>query len=382
MAKPITERIDLDPKEKFTPSIYLSAEEKFTDKKIKSTRLSELYALDDGVSDHGFESGKAFVNFLDYSQKLGNCSEWLRYRKFEDGKIKLFDARFCRISTCPLCSWRRSLVWRSQLFGIVPKIYNDFPYHRFILLTLTVKNCELRYLKENVKVLQKGFSNLSKRAFFPFVGGVKSLEVTRQWNFFYKGNFLRSTGLKWYYKQCPVKRKKFTVTPTDFVHPHIHFLGLVPNSYTGANRVSFKEYSRHWKEALRIDYNPVIYVQEVTPRDVEDTKENALFRSVCETLKYTVKDADLVGSFCKDKILNAIFLKELTKQLYKTRKIETFGNFKTYLKDVKEERNEDLIFTESEEDRDLDQYSSEKSIGELLYRWEPRISKYVESVID
>jgi plasmid rolling circle replication initiator protein Rep len=86
------------------------------------------------------------------------------------------------------------------------KFIQDYPKHRWLFLTLTVKNCSIQELRKNLDCMNKSFIRLSKLKEFPGVGWIKSVEVTRGRD----GN----------------------------AHPHIHCLLMVAPGYFGANYLS------------------------------------------------------------------------------------------------------------------------------------------------
>ncbi|WP_292733091.1 hypothetical protein [Nostoc sp. JL31] len=53
--------------------------------------------------------------FQQYAWRVRMCSELLKFQLVPDDaegilKLKLLDARFCRVRHCPICQWRRSLM--------------------------------------------------------------------------------------------------------------------------------------------------------------------------------------------------------------------------------------------------------------------------------
>jgi plasmid rolling circle replication initiator protein Rep len=79
-----------------------------------------------------------------YSQRISFCSQLLEFglKAAEDETIqlKLRSAKFCRVRHCPVCQWRRSLMWKAKAYQILPKIVSKYPTHRWLFMTLTQKN--------------------------------------------------------------------------------------------------------------------------------------------------------------------------------------------------------------------------------------------------
>jgi hypothetical protein len=160
----------------------------------------------------------------------------------------------------------------------------------------------------------------------------------------------------------------------DYAHPHFHVLLQVPASYFSHGYITQAEWTELWRKSLRVEYTPVIHIQTVkNRRERELTPTQASLPSeivsgILETLKYTVKPADLlIGS---DPLKNAAWLGGLTSQLHKTRSVALGGTFKQYIND---DEPEDLINTEGE---DLELL--EKTQFELLFGWRENYQRYVK----
>ena len=80
--------------------------------------------------------------FNKYAERINGCSGILKFGFGED-KLVLKQAFFCRVRFCPVCQWRRSLLWRAVMFQKLEEIKTQYPTHRWVFLTLTVRNCDL-----------------------------------------------------------------------------------------------------------------------------------------------------------------------------------------------------------------------------------------------
>ena len=256
------------------------------------------------------------IGYGRYSERISECSEWLAYamKSNNEGevKLKLRDARFCRVRHCPVCQWRRSLMWRAKFIKALPEIQKAFPTGRWIFVTLTVKNCELTNLRATLDWMNKAWQRLTQRKGFPALGFIKSTEVTRG--------------------------------ADGTAHPHFHCLMLVPAGYFKRGYLSHAKWTELWQSCLKTDYPPILDVRVVksskpTSDDSLDASNAAMLRAICETLKYAVKPADLLAA--------PEWLDELTKQLQKTRAISVGGVLREFLS---EDEPEDLINGEIEED--------------------------------
>lgn len=251
-----------------------------------------------------------------YSERIGDCSQWLTYamQSNDEGqvKLKLREARFCRVRYCPVCQWRRQLMWRAKFYKALPEIQKAFPTARWIFVTLTVKNCELGELRATLNWMNGAWSKLIRRKEFPALGFIKSVEVTRK--------------------------------PEDgTAHPHFHCLMLVPGGYFKRGYLSHAKWTELWQSCLKSEYAPRLDVRVVkstkgTSDDSPEASNAAMLRAICETLKYAVKPADLLA--------DPKWLDELTKQLHKTKAVSVGGCLKEFFS---EDDPEDLINGEIEE---------------------------------
>ena len=265
-------------------------------------------------------------SFNRYAQRVSKCAELLEFRLTREPsedilKLKLSDARFCRVRHCPVCQWRRSLMWKAKAYKIIPKVVADYPKYRWIFMTLTVKNCRIGNLRETIDMTNKGFKRLKELKIWPGKGWVKSVEVT-----------MGQDGIS--------------------AHPHLHVLAMVMPSYFSHGYISQKRWAELWQKCLRVDYLPVIHVRAIA----KDKDPKML---IPEILKYQVKESDLVAD-------REWFL-ELTRQLHKTRAVAVGGILRKYMREL-ESAKEDVI---DEVDGVVDEES-------LFFQWKGKLKKYKE----
>lgn len=267
-----------------------------------------------------------------YSERVKSCSLLLKFafrtNDLEEKVFKLLTSDNCHVRHCPVCQWRRSLMWRARFFQAIPKILEDYSKYRFIFLTLTVKNCQLENLRETITLMNKSWQRLVKRKQFPGIGFIKSLEVTRSLN--------------------------------NSAHPHFHIILLVSSSYfAGKYYLSTEKWANLWQSCLRIDYVPIVNVKTVkSKKNVDDAREGLMI-ALCETLKYSVKEGDLLFS--------EEWLVGLTQQLHKMRSVSVGGVFKDYISD---EEPEDLV------DFDVEDSNVSDSDLEFWFSWKEMLKRY------
>jgi plasmid rolling circle replication initiator protein Rep len=217
--------------------------------------------------------------------------------------LKLRRARFCRVRHCPICQWRRTLMWLARFLGALPKVFEKHPTARFLFLTLTLKNVPIGQLRITLAWMSKAWQRLVQRRQFGVVlGWIRTTELTR--------------------------------ADDGGAHPHFHVLLLVPSNYFTKNYVRQARWTQMWREALRADYDPIIDVRAV---------KGDVVRAARETLKYSVKPATMKAY--------PEWFKEMTRQLRKLRFIASGGLLKDVLR-PDEERDEDLLLLRNQEDSD------------------------------
>ncbi|HEY9711672.1 MAG TPA: protein rep, partial [Oculatellaceae cyanobacterium] len=278
----------------------------------------------DIVSNYYAGSSKGCFNR--YAQRVSSCAEWLEFRLVPEQsegllKLKLSDARFCRVRHCPVCQWRRSLMWKAKAYKILPHVVADYPKYRWLFITLTVKNCKIEELRTTLNWINRAFKRFTELKAWPAKGWVKSVEVT-------KGRDGIST------------------------HPHLHILAMVPPSYFSHGYLSQLKWVELWQQCLRIDYKPIIDVRAIAKH--HDPKV-----IIPEILKYQVKEPDLVA--------NREWFLELTRQLHNTRAVAIGGVLRRYMQELEAEP-EDLIGKDEETD--------EVDEGSLSFRWKRESKKY------
>lgn len=288
------------------------------------------------------------TSYPKYAQRMEQCSPKLDFAfHLEDNGFltpKLQAAHFCRVRLCPMCQWRRALMWQAKALRVIPKVIEDYPKSRFVFLTLTVRNCQLSDLRETIKWMNGAWAKLVKRKEFSAVQGwMRSVEVTRG-----------SDGT---------------------AHPHYHALLMVRPGYFSKSYVSQKQWTEAWEGCLGINYTPIVDIRPVRPGKREKGEKGVLMMSaICETLKYSVKPSEcLSDNLGKNTLTNEQWLEGLTEQLHKMRAIATGGLLKKYLRCL-EQDPEDLIHADETGLTEIDDESPR-----MRFAWRESTQRYVAS---
>ncbi|MEY8735801.1 protein rep [Lactobacillus sp. AN1001] len=227
--------------------------------------------------------------------RVKNCAEALSYQIDENGQLKLYQVWFCKSRLCPVCNWRRRVKSSKQLEITLNEAVLRYPDARFLFLTLTTKNT---FGKEDLKAelsrLTLGFNKL-----------VKYKKVSKNLL-----GYVRST--------------EITVADDGSYNQHMHVLLMVqPNFFDGkTNYISQPEWKKLWKKAMKLDYEPVVFIEAVKDKSGKGSLKSAAL----ETAKYQTKSSDYLT---KDDAKNLKVIGDLEYALRGNRQISFGGVFKT-----------------------------------------------------
>lgn len=189
-----------------------------------------------------------------WAERIHDCGRHLTYGYTphpEGWKRELVTARLCRVRTCPICQWRRSLKLTAEVGERLHKICTNGSGMVAVMLTLTIRNCPVTDLKSTIRAMLKAWSKLTRRAIFKdVVHWARSVEVTRGRSYI-----------------------------GDDSHPHMHILLVLPQAAAEAALDTHK-WACEWQNLLGLDYLPVCDI-----RAIDQSNKGG----VREVLKYAVK---------------------------------------------------------------------------------------------
>lgn len=208
----------------------------------------------------------------DAGQSIANCASRIAVELgIEQGKdpiAYLRGGKLCNRRLCPFCEWRRTRAWRARLHRGLEGFLQDFPTHKGVFLTLTVRNVPLDDLNGQLKEMATGWKRLTNARSFPTPYWFRRTEVTLGY----------TPGMS----SC-------------MAHPHFHALLLVPASYWGRNYIKQLEWQKRWMEAMRLDYPPVIDVRAAKSKtNNAGSGSDAISSAVVEAAKYATKASQLM----------------------------------------------------------------------------------------
>lgn len=297
--------------------------------------------------------------FERYGERLDNCSGWLKFGYNEVNGLVLKQAFFCRVRYCAMCQWRKSLLWKALMYKTYDEVMQKHPTHRFIFLTLTIKNPLIGDLRETLQYMNKSWQRFIKRKEFmtPVDGWIRTTEVTRPKHPEDKD--------KEYKRVCPT-------TGNTHAHPHFHIILMVKPSYFGKSYIKHELWQEIWRDCLRVDYLPQVDVRTIKSKKkgCADDDYEGMKSAIAETLKYAVKPSEIMHQNEDPKSREWFY--ELTRQTHKLRFVATGGVLKNALKPDNDITNDDLIDTGNDDeatetdDRRLN-FTFYGSVGKYLY---------------
>ena len=301
--------------------------------KINSLKLHGLYekAL---IKDNDLITESRMKN-------LEECGNNLIFSVNDKNEKRFKSAYFCRLRTCPMCNWRKSLKMFGQTNKIANKILEQNSSTRFLFVTFTVKNCHTEKLEETINLMNQGFKRLTDKS--------KKLAITNK----FKSNMLG------YIRAMEVTYNQ----EKDTYHPHIHCIFAVKAGYfKGNGYIKKSDWQYIWGECCNTEYEPIVKVQTI---------KNSTSKAVAEVAKYPVKMDEIANYQDEKKAIKALIV--FTKIL-KGRRLITFGGvFAEARKLLKLDDIEtgDLIHLEDDQKEEFEE------IKKVLFMYNVKVGCYI-----
>ena len=266
-------------------------------------------------------------------ERMNLCASTLFFGYTEDGERRLRNTSYCRARLCPVCQWRRSLKVRGQMTEILEHVERAQGL-RYIMFTVTVRNCQSRDLRPTLKTMLRAWGRLTSRAWFKKIclGVYRAVEVS--------------------------------INPLDkSCHPHIHaVLAVRPGYFSGRDYIKTEEWAQRWQEALESPYTPIVHLT-VLKKPYE--------KSAAEIAKYSLKVSNLI------ELLNEIpdlMLAELHYGLSGLRLFSLSGVFR--------QAHKELHLTDMDDLQGEEENLNESFFDDIIipYFWNAGLSRYCTDV--
>lgn len=201
------------------------------------------------------------AGFVKRGRAMLECGTILQQKTCPDcGKSFISSANLCRDRMCPTCQWRLSLQRFAEMCNTLAYI-GDLEQYEAGFLTLTVRNCEPKKLKETLSVMSKAWHRMlcTVRKQLNIIGWARSVEIT------------------------------YNAEANTF-HPHYHVILLLEAGQSEDHRKTYFTYQ--WGTALGVQYVPQVDYRWI--RSDCCALDNQVFtHAILETYKYAVKSDDI-----------------------------------------------------------------------------------------
>ena len=290
--------------------------------------ISPKHAVWDTTKGNADTLAKVYDTAADleqYGRKMRTCSEVLILNAHATPEGEAFKAHSakCRLRHCPICQRARAVRLVTGMQNGLAPLIEQHPKHRWLFLTLTVRNCEIHELRQTLRHMRESWVRLTKRKEFGIVDGwIRSTEVTQG-------------------EDGPMR-----------AHPHFHALLFVPPSYFGKGYIKHEQWVSLWQDAARLDYAPSVNVKPVK------ALEGGLLE-VIKTAAYSVKASEIEAA-------PAWFL-EYHRQTHKLRFFATGGEVKKFLT-IDEEPADDIT--------DCEPADNTETGRRILFNWQRPVKRY------
>lgn len=207
---------------------------------------------------------------------IKNCNS-LRYIKqcLSHKEHKEFKLSYCKDRFCPICSHLKSHKHTEMLHTILESMQKDNNYKNsyMIFVTLTQKNVVAGQLSTSVDSTTKALRKLltTDQLFKSYKTKDKKDKIIIN-KALCQGVIIK--------KECTAEYKKER-KQIEF-NDHIHLILLVRKDYWNqkSKQWSHKRLGKIWKEALGLDYTPVVWVSLVRNGELKSDKNQQLFNEI------------------------------------------------------------------------------------------------------
>lgn len=210
----------------------------------------------------------------------------------------------CNRRACPMCEWRRSMVWRGRLLSGLDELFKAHPTHKAIFCTFTVRNVPIEQLGQTIKDMHAAWNRMAQCKFFPTPFWFRRTEVTVKYlhgpsECAAVNNDHQRAG-----RRLKTEDPEGVEAPTPgsavkgwgpvMAHPHIHSLLIVPASYFSHGYIKNSEWQKQWMMAARLDYAPVVDIRAARAKFTTAESFYDARAAGIEAMKYTTKATDMV----------------------------------------------------------------------------------------
>ena len=228
----------------------------------------------------------------------------------------------------------------AQSKTIITEVMKRKPSCRWLFFTFTVKNVyDGEELNKSLSDMARGFRKMVqyKKVDTNLIGFMRTTEVT-------------------------VNKKD------NSYNQHIHAMMCFESKYFRGkeNYITHKEWQAFWKKAMKLDYDPNVFVTAIKSKVTSDQDKQAIETAVNETAKYSVKSDDYLTD---DEERNLQIVKDLEEGLFRKRLISYGGLLKEIHKELNLDSAEDGDLVKVNDEEDDDEKEEEGFTITAMWNW-------------
>lgn len=297
-----------------------------------------------------------------------NCAGYLIYNySITTKKTNLKQVYLCKNRFCPVCQSRIARRQGFEANQVLSTYAKQNPGTRYLMMTLTIKNCPYNQLGSRLDLLNKAFYKFRRRRIYTdnFTGAIKVIEITTN------------------------------RTNKEF-HPHLHIILSTKEAYFSKSNSSYitsTDLSSAWAEIINqemavVDIRAIYNKTKSGDKVVVDSSQANYSDAVKEVTKYVTKSEDYLiytespGGKLKinpdetDEILSHLY-----KHTFKRRLISYIGDLGRVKKQLFGDKSDEEFTNEELLGDELVEAIDEDSL-ELVYAYNYHLGDYLLDAIN
>lgn len=236
------------------------------------------------------------IYYKDIAGKYNSCLSHISYVKM-----------VCKSRVCPYCSEKTSKKMIAIFNKNINKFYEENKKNVFFSLTLTVKNCPIEGVKEEIEKISKGLEKLLTRKTFQ---SLQNPEINPSKSDCSKKCFQG-------YVRGYVRKLEVDYSGPEEAHPHFHIILCLKPCMLGKKYISKNVLSLMWQEVMGLDYEPQVNMKRLRGKE-----------QILQELNYLAKPLKIEENFRKCGKFFMIWLCKYEKQMKRKRDISFSGKCK------------------------------------------------------
>lgn len=301
--------------------------------------------------------------------RVTNCAGYLIYNySLQTQQTNLKQVYLCKNRFCPVCQGRIARRQGFEANQVLSTYAKQNPGTRYLMMTLTIKNCPYNQLGSRLDLLNKAFYKFRRRRIYTdnFTGAIKVIEITTN------------------------------RTNKEF-HPHLHIILSTKEAYFSKSNSSYitsADLSSAWAEIINqeiavVDIRAIYSKTKSGDKVVVDSTESDFSDAVKEVTKYVTKSEDYLiysnspeGKTKINPVETDEILSHLYKHTFKRRLISYIGDLGLVKKQLFGVKTSDDEFTDEELLGDELVEAIDEDSLELVYAYNYHLGDYLLDAVN